>query len=163
MHLLMIVLRLVHVVCGVVWVGAVVFVSAFLGPSIRDAGPEGGKVMAALLRRHILEIIPAFAVLTVISGIWLYWRFTAGFDPTASSSPTAITYGVGAVLAIVALGLGLGILRPTMKRAGMLAQEADPQKTSELQALRQRGSTTGQIISVLLLLAAACMAVARYL
>lgn len=163
MHLLTILLRLVHIVGGVIWVGALVFIATFLGPSVRDAGPEGGKVMAQLQRRHLLEIIPAIAVLTVLSGLWLYWRFTGGFDPQASRSPAAMTYGVGGVLAIVALGLGLGVLRPTMQRVGLLAQHADPQQAPELQRLRKRGAKTGQVIAVLLLLAAACMAVARYI
>jgi uncharacterized membrane protein len=163
MQLLMVVLRLIHVVGGVIWVGALVFIATLLGPSVRDAGPEGGKVMAQLQRRHLLEIIPAIAVLTIVSGVWLYWRFTSGFDPAISRSHAAMTYGVGGVLAIIALGMGLGILRPAMQRAGALAQQADPQQAAELQRLRQRGAKTGQVIAVLLVLAAACMAVARYI
>jgi len=163
MQLLMIVLRLVHVVGGVIWVGALVFIATFLGPSVRDAGPDGGKVMAQLQRRHILEVIPAVAVLTVLSGFWLYWRFTSGFDPAVSRSHAAMAYGAGGVLAVIGLGMGLGILRPTMRRAGMMAQQANPQQAAELQGLQRRGAKTGQIIAVLLVLAAACMAVARYL
>ena len=39
MHALQLVLRLVHIVFGVFWVGAAFFLAMFLEPSIRAAGP----------------------------------------------------------------------------------------------------------------------------
>ena len=45
---LVIVLRFVHVVFGALWVGMVAFVTFFLMPALQAAGPEGGKVMAAV-------------------------------------------------------------------------------------------------------------------
>jgi len=42
--------RVVHIVGGVFWVGAMIFTSAFLLPAVRDAGPEGGKVVMGLAR-----------------------------------------------------------------------------------------------------------------
>ena len=51
MELLLLVLRLVHVVGGILWVGFAVFVPFYLAPAIAEVGPDGGKVMAALQRR----------------------------------------------------------------------------------------------------------------
>ena len=39
--ILLYVLRILHIAVGVFWVGSVVFLSAFLTPSIRAAGPAG--------------------------------------------------------------------------------------------------------------------------
>jgi hypothetical protein len=41
---------------------------------VRDAGPDGTKVMQALQKRRYLDVMPAVALLTLVSGFWLYWR-----------------------------------------------------------------------------------------
>jgi hypothetical protein len=58
---LLIVLRVVHVVGGVFWGGAILFVVHFLEPAVRDAGPDGAKVMQALQKRRYLDVVPAVA------------------------------------------------------------------------------------------------------
>jgi hypothetical protein len=55
MSLLVITLRLLHIVLGAFWVGTLIFFALFLIPSVRDAGPDGAKVMAALQRRRFLD------------------------------------------------------------------------------------------------------------
>ena len=39
------VLRIAHIVTGAFWVGTVIFLAAFLLPSLRAAGPAAGPVM----------------------------------------------------------------------------------------------------------------------
>ena len=73
--------RVLHVCLGVFWVGVMVFIAAFLGPALRDAGPDGAKVFGALLRRRMLDIIPVVALLNILSGLYLYWRVSGGFSP----------------------------------------------------------------------------------
>ncbi len=63
MDWLMVVLRLVHVVGGVLWVGMMAFTVVFLAPAIADVGPDGGKVMAALQRRRVMTVMPIIALL----------------------------------------------------------------------------------------------------
>lgn len=55
MNWLTIVLRLVHVVGGVLWVGFAVFGAFYLVPSIAETGPEGGKVMARPCRGGVAD------------------------------------------------------------------------------------------------------------
>ena len=50
---LLIVLRLLHIVLGVFWVGAVVFIAFLLFPSVRESGPAGGAVMQRLMGRGL--------------------------------------------------------------------------------------------------------------
>ena len=71
---ILIVLRIVHVVGGVFWAGAILFVVHFLEPAVRDTGPDGARVMQALQRRRYLEVVPVTAFLTLVSGYVLYWR-----------------------------------------------------------------------------------------
>ena len=97
-------LRLIHILAGVFWVGAAVFTAAFLVPTIRAVGPAGGPVM-----QHISQVrkLPVFVLsagfLTVLSGIGLYSIPSARFTSSWMRSGPGITFGVGGLLAIVAL------------------------------------------------------------
>lgn len=171
MDVLLVVLRLVHVVFGTIWVGMAVFASMFLGPAIQDAGPEGGKVMAALQRRGVMTVLPVLGLGTLISGLWLYWRMSAGLHPGVITSRVGLAFGLGGLAAVLAFALGVAVGRPAMMRAGMLAQAAQAGGSeaeraglmAEAGRLRARSMAAGRAAAWLLILAAAAMSVARYL
>ena len=169
MDFLFLVARVLHVTLGVFWAGALVFNAAFLFPAMRDAGPDGAKVAAGLMRRRFLNIIPVAALLTVVSGSYLYWVASAGFSAAYMGSPMGMTYGFGAIAALSALGLGLAVLRPSMLRAAALSQAAAgappverDRALAEAQALRARAGAAGQVVAWLLGGTADAMALARY-
>lgn len=169
MNLSLLIMRLLHIGLGVFWAGTVVFMSIFLFPSIAEAGPEGAKVGAALNRRRFMQIMPAVAGLTILSGLYLYWRDSGGFQPSFMHSGMGITLGLGAAAAIAAFVVGLAVMRPAMTRAGDLAQSAAQAVPEERQAVlmaamasRQRGFRAGQVVAVLVALAVTAMALARY-
>lgn len=162
--------RLLHVLLGVFWAGTLMFNAIFLGPSVRDAGPDGAKVMAGLMKRRFLDIMPVVALLNVLSGYYLYWRASAGFAPAYMRSTPGMAYGLGAVAATVAFLIGVGIMRPSMLRAASLSQSAASaapadrdRAMGEVQALRMRAGKAGQAVAWLLGATTAVMAVARYL
>ena len=168
---LLLLLRLLHIGLGALWVGMAVFTTVFLTPAIQDAGPDGGKVMAALQRRGILTVLPVLAIGTIVSGFWLYWRDSAGFRPDFLQSGVGLAFGVGGLLSVIAYGIGITVLRPSMLRAAALSQGLGPEtaeperraRLAEAQRLRVRGAAAGRAVAGLLLLALAAMAVARYL
>jgi len=168
---LQITLRLLHIVLGSIWVGAVVFTTYWLGPAVAEVGPDGGKVMAALQRRGLMNFLPLVAVLTIISGLWMFGQSTATVGAAWVHSPFGMALSVGALVAIVAFILGILVMRPAMLRAGSLMQgmaalASDAERSArmtEIQALRASGASIGRIVAVLLLIATAAMAVARYL
>jgi hypothetical protein len=171
MDLMLIGLRLIHIVCGVFWAGALIFMATFFFPSVNDAGPDGGKVVAALQRRGFLNIMPAIAILTVLSGIALFWKLSGGFQNAWMKSPTGTTLTVGAVAALAALGIGLSILRPRALRMSALMQEmasapAGPDRDATMatvQTLRASTLLAGRWIAIFLAVATVCMAIARYI
>jgi hypothetical protein len=122
------------------------------------------------MRRRFLDIMPIVAVVTVLSGLYLYWRVSGGFTPAYMGSAPGIMYGIGGVTALVALALGVGILRPAMLRAagltqstaGLAAKEAEP-ALATAQALRARAGAVGRVIAWLLGATTVTMALARYL
>ena len=154
--MLQIVLRFAHVFFGALWVGMMAFGTFFMGPAVEEAGPDGGKVMAGLMRRKVMVLLPVFALITLVSGFWLYSRLGSGIMATGMGK----AFGVGGVLALLAFIFGMAVARPAMMRAQKLAQSGG--SPAEVQALRARANTHGRIVGVLLLLALAAMAVARY-
>lgn len=164
-------MRLLHVVVGVFWVGTIMFAATLMMPSMRDAGPEGGKVMLALLRRGYLTILPVAALVTIVSGLWLYMAVMKNAGPAWAGSMAARVYGVGAITALIAFGLGIFIMRPNGQkvRAIMEALPSTPEgpaRTALMDKLalpRQKTAAIAPWIAGLLTIATICMAVARYL
>lgn len=161
--------RILHIVLGVFWAGTMIFNAAFLLPAIRDTGPDGGKVAAALMRRGFLNILPAAAALNLLAGLWLLWKVSAGFDSAYMRSPMGITYSGGAAVAFVAFGIGVGVMRRSVIKAAELTQSAvgatETEGAAQLaraQALRLRAFRAAQWVAVLLSLTAIAMAVGRY-
>jgi uncharacterized membrane protein len=161
--------RLIHVVGGVLWVGSMFFLVVFLTPAVGDVGPDGGKVMGALMRRKLMVFTPVVAILTVLSGLYLYGRVSAGFDSAYMSSGPGMTSGLGAVAAILSFIVGVVYTRPAMANAMALSQRmanADPAERQDLAAqiekYRSRGTNGGKLIIAMLLIAAVAMAVGRY-
>jgi len=166
---LLVLLRVVHVVGGVFWAGAVLFVVHFLEPAVRDAGPDGARVMQALQKRRYLDVIPAVALLTVVSGFWLYWRVFGRFHPGPGASGAELWLGVGGLASVVALVIGMAVMRPSSVRVGRLAAElaqAPPERReavgAELARVRGRLRVAGRWMAALLGIAILCMAVGRY-
>jgi hypothetical protein len=165
----MIVLRILHVGLGVFWAGAMIFNALFLEPSVRAAGPEGGKVMQALLQRRFLTIMPLVALLTILSGIGLYGVVDPGFRMWMYSG-YHFYLAAGGVVAIVAFGIGVFGMRPTVLEVGRLAQAAGqmpegPARESQMarvQRLRRRAAIMGRVVAGLLTVTVLAMAVARY-
>jgi hypothetical protein len=167
---LLIVLRLVHIVIGVFWVGAVAFIAFLLFPTIRESGPAGGPVMQRLMARGLNLWLMAAAILTVLSGLALYWHDSAGFSSSdwLASGPGR-TFGLGAVLAFIGIGIGMGVNSRAARQLGALMASIQasgrpplPDETAAIQRLQDRLAKGGVATAVLLLLAAAAMAVARY-
>ena len=94
MDLTLVLLRVVHVLCGVFWAGALMFAVIFLEPSVRASGPEGAKVMRALIQRHYLTVVPVVGALTILSGLWLMWIVSGGFGVIYMAGH-GVTWGTG--------------------------------------------------------------------
>lgn len=156
-----IVLRFVHIVAGATWVGMMALSTFFVAPALGDVGPEGGKVMAALQKRGLMTVMPGLAVLTLVSGFWLFMRFTNA-QPGVMRSPTGMAFGLGGLAALVAFVIGIVYVRPAMMKAVALAQDPKGNK-EEAARIRDRGNAVSRWVARLLFFALGAMAVARYI
>jgi len=160
---LMIVLRFLHVFGGAIWVGMMAFQIFFLGPSLAEAGPAAGQVMAGLMKRRIPVIMPIIALITILSGMVLFQRLSGGDMKALMATAMGQAFAWGGLIALVAFLIGVVVMRPLMMKSMKLAQAGNPANAPELQRLQARASRLGTIVSYMLLVALALMAVARYL
>lgn len=167
----LLVLRAIHILAGTFWVGAGVFSSAFLVPALASAGPATtAAVMERLQRRHLFTVMPVAALLTIGSGVRMFWLVSGDSMAHYFHTRMGHTFAVSGAMAIIAFCLAMFISRPAMVRAGALAAQLATMSAEErtmgerrVQALRARSSTVSMIAVILLVLGAAGMSVARYL
>jgi hypothetical protein len=117
-----------------------------------------------------MEIMPVVAMLTMLSGLWMLYRSSAGFHASYFGSRAGMGYSTGGVLSIIAFLIGMTVVRPSMVKATELAKtsmQASPEEKGRLMgaagALRTRANKAGNIVAMLLVSSAVAMAVARYL
>jgi hypothetical protein len=147
------------------------FFVTFLEPSLRSLGPDGGKVMIRFFERGYLRLLPSVAIVTILSGVWLLWIVSGGFDPAWMRSGSGIALSTGGTIAIIAFALGLAVMRPAAVHiwdiARRLPQETDEAVRNALMAemgrLRGRSQLGARLVFSLLVVAVGLMAIARYL
>jgi uncharacterized membrane protein len=161
----LLVLRLVHVLGGIFWVGSALFMAIFLFPALAASGPAAGQVMAAIQRRRIFTVLPIVALLTLVSGVRLMQITSDGFSAAYFASSSGRVIAWGGTFAIAAFVIGLLVARPAgLKLARLNAgpPSMDPSATAERVRLERLVKVVGVVNVVLLLMAAVAMAVARY-
>jgi ABC-type transport system involved in multi-copper enzyme maturation permease subunit len=169
MNTLFLAARALHVLLGATWLGMAVSTSFFLMPAIQEAGPEGGKVMLGIARRGLDAFIGSVAGFTILSGFYLYWHFTAGFDPGISASMGGRVFGLGGILGLVAVIVGGSVVSRNARKILALAKQAataDPGTRSQLmqqvEGLRKRVATGGRVVAVLLIVTIVLMTLGHY-
>ncbi len=163
-------LRLLHVVSGIMWAGAAMFSAWFVIPSVIDAGPAGGAFMNGMIRRRFHVIIPAVALVTVLSGMWLMWMASGGDMAAWVHSWSGHVFSVAGGLAIIAWFVGFFVSRPAGAALAVLGPRlqatSDPAEREalllQMRPHQQRSFTAIRVIAWLVLAASMGMAVARY-
>jgi uncharacterized membrane protein len=167
--LLFLLLRASHVLLAVIWVGATVFMTVLLMPALKDSGSAAGPVMGALMRRKLPTFMAVLGGTTVLTGLYLYYRFTGGFDPALSGSTGAMVFGTGGIAGIAALIIGGAVIsRSTKKMAELgprLAAAPDAERgalAAQMAAAQQRVVTFSKVVIVLQVIAVVLMAIGHY-
>jgi uncharacterized membrane protein len=163
------VLRLLHILSGAFWYGAVIFTARFLMPSLEAAGPAAGPVMMQLTKRGLSQAIMGAAIVNVVAGVWLMFIVSGGDVGTWMKTSMGRTLALGATFAIVAMIVGMILNVPAAKRLGAIGAAVGkrggpptPEEIAEMTRLQGRLRSGAVIVAVLLTLAVAAMAVGRY-
>ena len=163
-------IRALHVVCGPVGRTWSAMLGLFVMPAINRLGLDAGRVMTNLQRTGLNAFMASIGGLTILSGFYLYWHFTAGFDPTISGSTEGITFSIGGALGLAAVILGASVVgrgaRKLEEAGAALAATTDPASRTALLAditrLQATVSNFGHVVLGLLVITTILMAVAHY-
>src|SRR6185369_12799415 len=104
-------LRIIHIVGGVIWVGGTLIMTFFIGPAIGATGEAGQKFVGHLMNNlKFSNRMSAAAGLTIVAGFTLY-----GLDARAGAawlrSGMGIGLSIGAGFAIIGFIFGIMIGR----------------------------------------------------
>ncbi len=158
--LLVSLLRLLHIVGGLVWVGAALLMSWYVEPTAARAGAAGSDFLRALYRDTSLpRLIPLSALITTLAGLLLYEMLSYS---AAISSPTGLVLTAGSAFGLLAFLHGLfAVWRPAGRYANAL--KIDQAAESELTQLEDKIRRSGRISLWLALISLVLMAGARYI
>jgi len=168
---LVLVLRLLHIIGGVFWVGATFAFAFFVEPTAAALGPQGGAFVQRLTGRSGFS--PAMTVAafgSVLAGLALFWIDSGGLQRDWMAGGTGVTLSIGAACGLAGAVVGFVIQKRNADRMGALAramrQQAGgptPEQLAAVRRLQGKLRTGGRASAVLLAAAVVCMAAARYM
>jgi hypothetical protein len=142
-------LVLLHVAFGIFWAGGAAVLGLFIIPSVLDAGPAGGAVMAGAVKRRLPLLLTFSGGLVVLTGIRL---FMLRYSPDWIATPEGIVLSLGALLGLGAFVMGVFVQKPTVGRIGALAAEIaqsgrppSPDQAATMKALQQKLRKVGML------------------
>jgi len=166
MSYLTLVLRLIHIVGGVFWVGAALTMNFFVGPTLRATGDAGRQFAGHLMAKTRFVMVMNISVYSsVIAGIWLYGKDSQWFTSAWMSSSSGIGFTIGALFGLVGFVTGLMNGANNQKLAKLGAQiqgKPTPEQAAQLGAVARQQGWVVPVNTWTLLLAALFMATARY-
>jgi len=163
-------LRLIHIVCAVIWTGGMIYLAVFVIPAAKSLGPDGTKFMQQLNGTNKLPIVMAVsAILCIVTGIILMQKLFGGMQPALFNSTHGLLIVIGALLAVLGFIMGLSVNMPAARRMssiGKIVASSGAQPNSgqlqELQRLRSRSFAATNVIAILLFASLVLMSMVKY-
>jgi hypothetical protein len=157
-------LRELHILSTVFWIGIAVTNIVFIVPTAGKLGPDGGKFMGALLTGPLIAATNGAIVLAALTGLVLYWHDSSGFHEPWPSSSAGISYTIGALFGLAAAGVFGAVTTPTFRRLVKLGAEVKAgggaptaEQGARMAALSSRSLMIGRLNAGLLVAALFCM------
>lgn len=158
--LLISLLRLLHIVGGLVWVGAALIMTWYVEPTAARAGAAGSRFLRAIYREtNLPRMIPLSALITTAAVLLLYEMLSYS---DAMRSPMGLVLTAGAAFGLLAFLHGFfAVWRPAGRFAAALKSGAsdETQLATQEAKLRRHGRISLWLALVSLIL----MAGARYI
>ena len=157
--LMITVLRLLHILAGLIWVGAALLMSFYIEPTAAASGSDGKRFLRALYGKSSFpRLIPLSAVITTVAGLLLYGLLSYH---DAMSSAMGLILTVGALFGLLAFGHGYFTV---WRRAGHYAERVDARgaEAAALEQMEAKMRRNGRVSLWLALVSLVLMAGARY-
>jgi uncharacterized membrane protein len=158
---------LLHLIFATAWLGADFYFNFVVTPKLRTLEPTVLGNVTTSLRRVTTPLLAASAILTIVTGVVMMAQLHAQHPGTFSSTRWGTSLLIGAVFSLLVLALAAVVDQPTSKKLGRLVESFEGSaptagQTAEMSRLCERSILAGRVATVLLLVALATMAVARY-
>jgi len=160
-------LRIIHIVAGIFWVGGTLIMTFFIGPTVGATSEAGQRFVGHLMNNlKFSSRMSAAAGSTILAGFILYWIDSQGFTSAWTSSGAGRGFGIGAGFALIGFVFGILIGRTTKAMAQLGAQmqgKPSSEQLMQMQVIRKQQATYSRISVAALILAVIFMSIARYL
>ena len=167
MNYLTLVLRLVHIIGGVFWVGAALLMNLFVGPSIRATGDGGKQFMGYfMVQTKFVTVMNVSVFATLIAGFWLYGIDSQWLTSAWMHSGAGTGFGIGSFFGLIGFVTGFMNGGNNRKLAALGAQiqgKPTPEQMAQLGAVQKQQAWVVPVNTWTLVLAVFFMAIARYL
>jgi uncharacterized membrane protein len=165
----MLILRLLHIVSGVLWVGGAAVLAGFVLPAARDQDSLD-YLRQLIWKRNLPRYLNVTLALAILSGLTMYGNLVVATDGAWAWSHVGLALGVGGALAIIAAIIATFVAAPAIHRALQLSSQSqttnvprEPAQQLAVDRALARYAAAMRLVVVLLLGTAALMAMARYL
>ena len=153
MDIEMVVMRVLHILAGVIWAGSAIFLAAVLDPRLKALGPDTQRRVMGALAPRLRIVIDGSAAVTIVVGLALVIRLPRDLFDLSSGWAWAILIGiVTSVIAVVSGAIAIS----ASKRAAASEDDADATQ------LASRATLLGRVTAVLVVIAVVSMASARF-
>ena len=152
------VMRVVHILAGVIWAGSAIFLAVVLDPRLKALGPDIQRKVTAALMPSLRIVLDGGATVTILVGILLVFRMDRLDDLFDTNWGLAITAGL--VASVLALASGIAAMSTTKKLIGTGQGAADEQADAD--SLSARATLLARITAALVVIAVVTMAAARF-
>lgn len=164
---LMPVLRLLHIVFGVFWVGSVLYQTLILEPRLKTLGPQVQQSVMGALAPLIAPAMIVSSTTVFATGSLMTLTLRAGRLDSLLTSGWGMAIFTGFVATVASLVIGLGGLTPTGIRisrlgAQLAGQQPSLEQIATLARLGHRMEILGRADLVLVVIALVSMPLARF-
>lgn len=167
MTLIFLVLRVVHIVAGILWAGGALALTLFVAPTMSATGDAGKQFAGHLITKTRFSLYMMVTGLsTVLAGSVLYGIDSNWFQSAWMMTGTGIGFGIGAVAGIAAFifGVMLGNANSALAALGAQIQgKPTAEQMTTLQGLLKRQALTSRMNMIFMFIAIVMMALARLL
>jgi|TARA_B110000116_G_C16704778_1_gene521554 putative copper export protein len=157
-------LRILHILPGVIWVGSAIFVAWVVQPALKKTGPPHAGALMSNMLKPLMITIHGSAAATIFFGIVMAFR-VPGSDQLWSTNWGTMIW-LGFVLSVIGWGAGAfaGLTNKKMVRIGASLQgQPSPEQGTEIARLRDRAILFAKVGSLFVLAAVVCMALVNHI
>lgn len=161
--------RLVHIVSGVLWVGAATMLAAYVLPAARGSDAGLRFLRQLIWERNLPRYLNVVLALSLLSGLLLYGNLLVLTRGSWATSHRGIVLGLGGLAALIAAAIATLVAAPAIHRALELAEkttvpgnEPGGADRAAASASLKRYANAMWLVVVLLVGTASMMAISRF-